>query len=199
MTEIIVKKIARWGFALALLPLAACNSNPGNQLASTVPSPQTLPSVSASDQKFLNQAASADLFEVQSSQLALQRSRNAQTRRYAQRIVDDHTASGQRVAQLAQSNGINLPSGMGPEEQRAYAAIENTRRIFDSEYFRQQALAHQSAIANYESEASSGYNNDVKQFAQNTLPSLREHLQMAQEGRQTPMGRVSARPSLNAN
>ncbi len=184
--------LARWGFALVMLPLAACNSNPGNQLASTVPSPQTLPSVSAGDQKYLEQAASADMFEVQSSQLALQRSRDARTRRYAQRALDDHTMSSRQMAQLAQANGVMLPTGMGPEQQRAYAAIENTRRIFDSEYFRQQGLAHQAAISNAESEVSSGYNNDVKKFAADSLPTLREHLEMAQEGRQMPMGRTPA-------
>lgn len=188
-----MKKIARWGFALALLPLAACNSNPANPLASTVPLPQTLPSVSAQDQKFVEQAATSDMFEIQSSQLALQRSRNPRTRSYAQRMIDDHTMTSQRLAQLAQANGIMLPTGLGPEQDRALAAIQNTTRIFDSEYFRQQALAHQNAIQTYQTEASSGYNNDVKLFAQQTLPTLQQHLQMAEAGRQMPMGRVSAR------
>lgn len=191
-----MNNIARWGFALALLPLAACNSNPGNQLASTVPSPLTLPSVSAQDQKFVEQAATSDMFEVQSSQLALQRSRNPRTRSYAQRMIDDHTMSSQRLAQLAQANGIALPTGLGPEQQRAMAAIGNTTRIFDSEYFRQQSLAHQTAIQTFQTEVSSGYNNDIKMFAQETLPTLQQHLEMANAGRQMPMGRVSARRTV---
>lgn len=187
--------IARWGVALALLPLAACNSNPAMPLASTVPAPQTLPSVSAQDQNFVDQAATSDMFEIQSSELALKRSRNARTHSFAQRMIDDHTRSSQRLAQLAQANGIMLPTGLGPEQQRALAAIENTRRIFDSEYFRQQAIAHQAAIQTYESEASSGYNNDLKAFAQQTLPTLQQHLQIAEGGRKMPMGRVPAHRS----
>jgi putative membrane protein len=194
--EKFVNNIARWGFALALLPLAACNSNPANPLASTVPLPQTPPSVSAQDQRFMDQAAASDMFEIQSSQLALQRSRNARTRSYAQRMIDDHTMTSQRLAQLAQANGITLPTGLGPEQQRALAAIQNTSRIFDSEYFRQQALAHQAAIQTYETEANSGYNNDVKLFAQQTLPTLQEHLQIAEAGRQMPMGRIPARSTV---
>lgn len=194
-----MSNFARWGFALVLLPLAACNSNPGNQLASTVPLPQTLPSVSAVDQKYLEQAASADLFEIQSSQLALQRSRGARTRAYAQHVLDDHGMSQQTMAHLAQANGVMLPTGMGPEQQRAYAAIENTRRIFDSEYFRQQALAHRAAIANAENEVSGGYNNDIKKFAADSLPILRGHLETAEQGRQMPMGRMPARRSAPAS
>ena len=102
------------------------------------------------------------------------------------------------MAQLAQANGVPLPSGMSPEGERAYAAIENTQRIFDSEFFRQQALAHQNAIQVYQNEIGSGYNNDVKGFAQQTLPSMQEHLQMAQRGRQMPMGRTPARGSARS-
>lgn len=187
-----MKTFARWGFALALLPLAACNGTPGNQLASTVPLPQTVPSVSAPDQRFIEQAASTDIFQIKSAQLALDRSRNPRTRRYAQTMLDDHTASGQKLMALAQANGITLPTAMGPEQDRAYAAIENTRRIFDSEYFRQEALAHQAAISADEAEINSGYNNDVKAFAQEQLPILEHHLQMAQAGRRMPMARIPA-------
>lgn len=191
-----MKKLALWGFAAALIPLAACTPNPSMPMAGTVPQPQTLPSVSAQDQNFVQLAATSDMFEIQNSQLALQRSRNPYTRRFAQRMIDDHTQSSQRLAQLAQANGIPLPTGLGPEQQRAMAAIDNTRRIFDSEYFRQQALAHQTAISAYQTEISSGYNNDLKAFAQQTLPTLQDHLQAAEQGRQMPMGRTPARRSM---
>jgi len=191
-----VSKYSRWAFALALLPLAACNSNPSMQQSSTVPTPQTQPSVSAQDQKFIDQAVTSDIFEIKSSQLALEKSRNPRTRMYAQQMIDDHGASEQKLQQLASANGIQVPSDFGPEGQRAYAAIENTRRIFDSEYFRQQALSHQTAVTVYQDEISNGYNNDVKQFAQQTLPTIQEHLQEAESGRNMPMGRTPARRSF---
>lgn len=188
-----MSKTARWACALALLPLAACNSNPGNQLGSTVPVPQTVASVSAQDQKFINQAIIADMFEIKTSELALRRSRNPRTRMFAQKIIDDHTASQQKLMVLASSNGITPPTGLGPDGDRAYAAIENTQRIFDSEYFRQQAFAHQYAVTTYQTEIDSGYNNDVKMFAQTELPDLKSHLEMAEAGRNMPMGRIPAR------
>ncbi len=163
-------------------------------LASTVPMPQTVASISAPDQRFMDQAASSDIFEIKSSELALQRSRNPRTRRFAQQMIDDHTASSQKLMHLAQANGVVLPTDMGPEQDRAYAAIENTRRIFDSEYFRQQARAHRAAEATYQNEIDGGYNNDVKAFAQETLPVIEHHLQMAEAGRSMPMGRIPAAP-----
>jgi putative membrane protein len=191
-----LKNFAHWGLALVLLPLAACNGNPAMPLASTVPMPQTLPSVSAIDQNFIEQTASFDDFELRSAQLALDRSRNPRTRRFAHRILDDQTATGHLLVHLAQTNGITLPTAMGPEQARAYAAIANTRRIFDSEFFRQQAFADQSAITTTQEEIGSGYNNDVKAFARQNLPILRQHLQIAQAGRHMPMGRIPARRAV---
>jgi putative membrane protein len=48
---------------------------------------------------FLAQASSANQFEIQSSQLALQASQNAQVRNLANVIIADHTQLGQRLPQ----------------------------------------------------------------------------------------------------
>lgn len=186
-------RYARWAMALGLFPLAACNQNPSMPFAATVPSPQSAPTLSAQDQSFLQQAATSDMFEVQSSQMALQRSRNARTRAYAREMIDAHGQTTAKVGDLAQRNGVTLPTGLGPEQERAMAAIGNTRRIFDSEYFRQQALAHQTAIEVYQTEINNGYNTEIKQYAQQTLPELQSHLQGAQGGREMPMGATPAR------
>lgn len=176
-------KLARWGFALVLLPLAACNPNPSTPMASTVPMPQTLPTVSAQDQSFVQQAASSDMFEIQSARLALQRSRNPAVRSFAQRMIADHTKSSQQLAALAQAKGIVMPTGLDPEQQRMMAAMENTRRIFDQEYFRQQAFAHQATATAYQTEINSGYDADLRNFAQMTLPIVQDHLAMAERMR----------------
>jgi putative membrane protein len=186
-------KLARWGLIGAvLLAASACSSNPPS--VSTVPLPQTLPGVSAQDQAFVNLAASSDLFEIQSSHLALQRSRNPATRRFAQRMIDDHTKSSQSLAALAPAKGLILPTGLDPEGQRRLAAIDNTRRIFDQEYFRQQGEAHQAAVQAFETEISSGYDADLRGFAQQTLPIIQDHLRMAESFRGQDMTRTPARP-----
>lgn len=189
---------ARWALAaVAVLPLGACNPNPSLPVASTVPLPQPPPTVSAQDQSFVQQAIGSDIFEIKSSELALQRSRNPRTREFAQRMINDHTRSSEQLRAIAQANNILLPTGMGPEQERAFVAISNTRRIFDNEYFRQQAFAHQTAIRVYETEVNGGYNPQLRQFAQQTLPMLQEHLQLAEQGRDAiPLGRTPARRSF---
>ncbi|MBV8914730.1 MAG: DUF4142 domain-containing protein, partial [Acetobacteraceae bacterium] len=119
------------------------------------------------------------------SRLALQRSRNPATRRFAERMIADHTKSSQQLAALAQAKGIVLPTELDPEQQRMLTAIDNTRRLFDQEYFRQQGMAHQTAVQVYQTEIANGYDADLRGFAQQTLPIVQEHLQMAEQMRNT--------------
>jgi putative membrane protein len=175
--------LARLGFVVALLPLAACNPNPSTPMASTVPMPQTLPTVSAQDQNFVQLAASSDMFEIRSSQLALQKSRNPAVRRFAERMIADHTKTTQLLAGMAQAKGIVLPTEMDPEQQRMLTALQNTSRTFDREFWRQQAFAHEAVQAAFQTEIASGYDTDLRTFAQQTLPIIQDHLAMAQRMR----------------
>ena len=191
-----MNKLARLGFVLAILPIASCSSY-NSTLATTVPQPQTPSSISVQDQKFIDQASSANMLEVESSTLALNRTRSPRTRTYAQTIMDDHTAAQQQLGQIAQANSVTLPSAMVTDDQGHYQTLNDTTRNFDGAYFREQTRAHQAAVDLYQSEISSGYNTDLRQFAQQTLPHLQQHLQMAQQDSRMPMrgGRRAMRSS----
>jgi putative membrane protein len=52
---------------------------------------------------------------------------------------------------------------------------------FDSNYAAMQVKAHEDAIALFEDYAKSGDNTDLKQWAQKTLPTLKEHLDHAKK------------------
>ena len=51
---------------------------------------------------------------------------------------------------------------------------------FDSSYIQGQITSHQKAATLLEWEIDSGENNQIKQFASQTLPVVFQHLQMAQ-------------------
>jgi putative membrane protein len=171
---------SRWAIAFLLLPLAACNPNPSTPMAQTVPMPQTMPGVSAQDQNFAVNAAASDLFEIQSSQLALQKSHNPAVQRFARRMIDDHTRSTQQLTTLASAKGIPLTPALDPTQQQAMAVLQGAARTFDREYWRAQVRGHQAAAALYQTEINGGYDGDLKGFAQQTLPIIQQHLDMAQ-------------------
>ena len=170
------KKLAALTLA-ALLPLAACNTNPTNPMAATVPTPlPSVPSTSVQDQNFAMQAATSDMFEVQSSQLALQKSRNPAVRRYAQQMIDFHTMSSQKLSTLAGQKGASTPGALDPMQQKTMADLESAGSSFDRQYLAAQAAGHRDAAQVFRSEIASGTDPDMKALAQQTLPTIEQHL-----------------------
>jgi len=171
-----MSKLTWWGLAL-LLPIAAC-SNPGPPPPPPMPAQ---PQVSAQDQNFAMTAGASDQFEIQSSQLALQKSRNPALRRFAQRMVDDHTKTTQQLTSIAQAKGMALQPQLNGDQQTMLSDLQKANgRRFDGMYWRDQVTGHQQAVAAFQGEANDGYDADIKSFAQQTLPTIQQHLRMAQ-------------------
>ena len=130
--------------------------------------------------EFVNKAAVSNLFEIQSSQLAQQKSQNNRVREFAQRMVQDHTAAGDRLKAAAQ--GQNVPNNLDQQHASALQRMQGASGPdFDRRYVQHQLTGHEETVALFDQFAQSGDHPQLKQFAQQTLPSLREHLQMAQQ------------------
>ncbi len=97
-----------------------------------------------SDECFAQQAASGDLFEIQSSQLALTRAASPDVRAYAQQLIADHTAASQRLKALASRLQVPLPAA----PQGPHAALLGTLQgaAFDQAYMAAQLTAHEQAV-----------------------------------------------------
>ena len=169
---------------LALLPLAACNSNPVDPFAATRPQPiPANPTASSQDQNFVALSAQSDQFEMQTSQLALQKSRRPAIRAFAQRMIDDHMQTTGQLTALAQQKGMTIPGPetLDPVLQQKLATLQAANRTFDRDYIAAQISNHQSAIQVAQTEISGGQDPDVKALAQNTLPIIQAHLRSAQQ------------------
>ena len=171
--------LARWGFALALLPLAACNADRSNAFNATVPTPAAAAvTMNAQDNRFIGAAGPSDSFEIQTSQIALEKSRRANVRAYAQMMIDQHTASTQQLTQLAGAKGAPLSQGLDPTQERLLAAVRTAGPgSFDRTYLNGQITGHTATVAAFNDEISGGQDADVKAFAQQNLPMIQQHLQ----------------------
>lgn len=171
--------IVRLGFALALLPLAACTADRVNPMASTLPQPVPFgPSVSATDTQFAVQGSRSDLFETETSRLALQKARRPGVRQYAQRMIDHHTASTQQLQRLAGNKGIALPGSLEPQQQQILASLESASpgASFERQYLAGQVDGHVATVGLYRSEIAGGTDPDLKAMAQQGLPEIEQHL-----------------------
>ena len=75
-----------------------------------------------------------------------------------------------------------MPEGPNKEQQQPKKKLEaKSGDEFDRAYMQQMVKDHQAAIELFQKQAQDGQNAQLKQFAQQTLPKLQDHLRMAQQ------------------
>ncbi len=136
----------------------------------------------AADREFFALANSSDMLEMQAGRLALDKSKNAEVRTFAQKMVDDHTKASENLREAASSVGMTLPAAMSPPH---VAHLERLRGLigaeFDREYAAQIGVAsHQEAVGLFERASREAANVDVRAFADTGLAAKSEHLELGQ-------------------
>ncbi len=139
----------------------------------------------ASDtQEFVTKASSSNMFEIESSKLALDRSNNAEVKQLASQIIADHEKAGNGLTTaISQSNAM---SKTDTKLQPRTSLLENHAEMlnklktadaddFDAAYLDAQESAHEEAISLFEDYSENGEVAAIKQFAKNTLPTLEKH------------------------
>jgi putative membrane protein len=148
-----------------------------NNAQGAQPMPTTL---SSADRRFVDMAAQSGLAEVQVAQLADTKSDNAAVKQFADRMVTDHSKANAQLMQIAAGLGVTPPTGPDASDAAAMQKLQGlTGAQFDRMYIRAQVQDHVKAVALFRTEAKGGQNPQLKQFAQQTLPILQDHLQMA--------------------
>jgi putative membrane protein len=134
------------------------------------------------DHPFLKEAASGGMLEVKLGEAAETRAANPDVKRFGRRMVDDHSKVNRELMALAEKKGVEIPKNMKSEHQQTYDRLSRLNGLdFDKAYMSQILKDHREDIAAFEKEAKHGYDGEVKMFASKTLPTLKEHLRMAQE------------------
>jgi len=92
-----------------------------------------------------------------------------------------HQMAAQKLTALAQAKMLTPPMGPDDAHQGMVASMANVEgRVFDKAYLDAQVADHQAALALFDSEARNGADPDIKAFAAQSLPMMRQHLAMAQ-------------------
>jgi putative membrane protein len=131
---------------------------------------------------YMQMAASSDLFEIQSSQLALQMSQNAGVRAFAQMLVADHTRMSNEMRLAAATAGLPTPP---PALLPHHAQMLDQLRAapaggFDAAYRDVQVMAHQEALTLHQNYANGGDNPALRAVAGRAVPVVQGHLSQAQ-------------------
>jgi putative membrane protein len=130
---------------------------------------------------FVSKAATAGIEEVQLADLALSKSSNADVKAFAQKMKDDHSKANVKLSSIASADSIDVPTSLTAEQQSDVDGLKaKSGADFDKAYADFMVTDHQKAVALFESASSGASTPELRQFASDTLPTLRSHLQMAQ-------------------
>lgn len=133
------------------------------------------------DAAFVRDACAAGTTEVQAGQLALTQARNPALQGFAATMVQDHSATDNALRELGQRKGYRVPAGPTPTQQKNLDVLKSLHGdAFDARYAQMMLQDHHQAVALFAQEASHGHDADLKMFASKTLPTLQQHLSMAQ-------------------
>lgn len=132
------------------------------------------------DRAFAKKAAEGSAAEVALGKLAERKGNASVVKDFGKQLVRDHGKVGEELQAAASTDNIETPDKMSPKDQRIYDRLEKlSRRAFDHAYARTMLTNHQRDVAMFRQEATHGSEPAIKQFAANTLPVLKHHLQLA--------------------
>lgn len=134
----------------------------------------------ASDREFVRKAAQGGLAEVELGQLATEKAASPDVKQFGQRMVDDHTKANDQLKQIAQQQGIAVPDKLDAKDAATKARLEKlSGKAFDRAYMHDMVTDHTKDVTEFKHEANSGKDSAVKSFAQQTVPTLEDHLKEA--------------------
>ncbi len=183
--------------SLALMPAAFAQSNKAG-------SAQEQGQIGSADQEFVTKAASSNMFEIESSQLAEDKAQSAEVKDFAKEMIRDHGKAGKEMTSLAKDRGAQVPKALSGKHAAQLQKLEGLDGAqFDAAYIQAQRAAHKEAVGLFSSYSKSGGDPELTAWAAKTLPTLQEHARHVQqlnpgvaqsEGSSSDVGRSSAEP-----
>ena len=128
---------------------------------------------------FMMEAAKGGMAEVELSKVATTKSQNAEVKKFAQKMIEDHTNANAELKQLAGKKTVTLPTEMDAAHKATKDKLSGLSGAeFDKEYVSAMVTDHEKTVALFQSQANGGTDADAKAFAAKTLPKLQMHLDM---------------------
>jgi putative membrane protein len=160
---------------LAAVPVCAQNSSPHMDTGS-----QKM--LSSADTAFAMKAAQGGMAEVKLGQLAVEKASSPDVKAFGQKMVDDHTKLNDQMKQVATTENMTLPTDIDAKDQAEYDKLSKLSGAeFDKAYMKSMVKDHTEDVKEFQKEANSGKDPQLKHLASTALPILQSHLQMAKE------------------
>lgn len=137
-------------------------------------------SVPAADKMFMKKAAEGGLAEVQLGQLAADKASSNDVKQFGQQMVDDHGKANDQLKSIAQQKGVTLPTDLSAKDKAEKNRLSKlSGEQFDRAYMQHMVADHTKDVSEFKKESTSAKDDDVKNFASQTLTVIQGHLDKA--------------------
>lgn len=125
---------------------------------------------------FVQKAAQGNMAEIKMAELGIRRAQNDQLKDFARQLHRDHLQASNKLHTVAQQLGVTPEKELKGKHQQELKKLESASN-FDREFTLAALKDHAHDVALYEKAQSHIRDAQVKQYAEQTLPTLRQHLE----------------------
>jgi putative membrane protein len=134
------------------------------------------------DTKFVDTVSSSGRVEVAVAKIAQVRAANPEVRKFAAKLEEDHTKANNDFLIIVSDNRIPVPESPLPEHEKMLMHFHgDSIKDFDKEYVKQMIESHEKSVKLFTQASKEAKNEQLKKFAEKTLPVIKEHLEMAKK------------------
>ena len=132
------------------------------------------------DRTFVDNALVDGATEIELGRLAQEKSLKGAIKLFGKRMADDHTKAREELKAII-ARMEHTPKNSGADRKVIRKLSETSGAGFDQAYASLMVTNHEKAVKLFRRQADKGRNAELQQFAQRTVPTLRDHLGMARE------------------
>ena len=138
--------------------------------------------VAASDRAFVREAAIGGMAEVDLGNLAKEKASSPDVKQFGERMATDHGKANDELKQWASEKNVTLPAELDAKHKATHDRLAKLLGdAFDKAYMRDMVADHKEDVAKFKKQSTSAKDADLKAWAGKTLPTLEDHLKMAQD------------------
>jgi len=147
-----MKKICLASLAMAAMLGTGCNRDNAAKNDTAGTSGRVEDKVSHGDKDFVQDVSKMNAAEIDLSRLAVDKSSSADVKKFAQMMVDDHTAAGAQLSGVATQNAIQAPAEPDDSHRSLHEKLAGKQGLdFDKDYMDAMVDDHEKAVDKLES------------------------------------------------
>jgi putative membrane protein len=133
------------------------------------------------DAAAMKQLAQANINEVEAGKVAASKAQSPDVKRFAQKMIDDHTQMLNDLKTLARQKSVALPDSVSLKDQAEIKMMERASGAdFDKKYMEKMAKEHESDLIEVQNLAAKAKDADFRAAMQRASGKISEHLRIAQ-------------------